>query len=64
MHKKNLREMAEKAAPLIAAAPDMLDLLLTAVTRVELANTEGDPILSAWLPGAKAVIARAKGGNL
>ena len=31
-----------------------------AVGRVELANAEGDPILSAWLPGARAALAKAQ----
>ena len=38
---------------------DLIDLLRFAVKRVELANEEGNPILSAWLPDAKAAIARA-----
>ena len=48
-------------ARLIAAAPELLDLLEGAALRVQLANQEGDPILSAWLPGALAAIAKAKG---
>ena len=47
--------------PLLAAAPDILDALRAAVARVELANREGNPILSAWLPGARAAIAKAEG---
>jgi hypothetical protein len=46
-------------ARLIAAAPDMLAALQVAVSRVELANAEGNPILSAWLSDARAAIARA-----
>ena len=38
---------------------DLLHQLHMAVVRVELANREGDPILSAWLPGARAAIAKA-----
>jgi hypothetical protein len=49
------------AARLIAAAPDLLDLLEAAVARVQLANEEGDSILSAWLPDALSAIANAKG---
>lgn len=49
-------------ARLIAAAPDLLDALKAAVLRVELANAEGDPILSAWLPDAWAAIAKAEKG--
>jgi len=48
-------------AHLIAAAPDLLASLEAAVARVELANAEGDPILSAWLPDAQAALRRAKG---
>ena len=51
----------EANAALIAAAPDLLDTLEAAIGRIEIANAEGDPILSAWLPDAKATVARAKG---
>ena len=44
------------------AAHDLLDVLKAAVCRVELANSEGNPILSAWLPDAKAAIAKVEGG--
>ena len=47
---------------LAQAAPDILALLKVAVLRVELANSEGDPILSAWLPDARDAIAAAEGG--
>ena len=40
---------------------ELLDVLRTAVRRVEIANAEGDPILSAWLPTARAAIANAEG---
>jgi len=46
-------------ARLIAAAPDLLDLLILAAQRVEVANEEGNPILSAWLTDANAAIAKA-----
>ena len=46
---------------LIAAAPDLLAALEQAVARLQIANEEGSPILSAWLPEARAAIARAKG---
>ena len=46
-------------ARLFAAASDMLAELGFAVKRIEIANTEGDPILSAWLPGARAAIKKA-----
>lgn len=39
---------------------DMILLLERAVRRVEMANEEGDRILSAWLPEAKALLALAK----
>lgn len=50
-------------ARLIASAPDLLDALQAAVARIEIANREGDPILSAWLPQARAAIARATAEN-
>lgn len=43
------------------AAPEMLEALKFAVARVRLANAEGNSILSAWLPGADAAIAKAEG---
>lgn len=46
---------------LASAAPDLLEELKTAVARVEIANAEGNPILSAWLPGARLAIAKAEG---
>ena len=52
---------SEANARLIAAAPDLLEALKFAAARIELANAEGDPILSAWLPDARAVIAKAEG---
>lgn len=52
---------AEANANLIAAAPDLLDLMRAAVARIELANAEGDAILSAWLIDARAAIAKATG---
>jgi len=48
-------------AALFAAAPDLLDVLQAAMARIELANAEGDPILSAWIPEARAAVARALG---
>jgi hypothetical protein len=48
-------------ARLIAAAPDLLDLLEAAVARVQIANEEGNPILSAWLPDALSTLRKAKG---
>ena len=48
-------------SPLQAAEPppDLLDLLILAAQRVEVANEEGNPILSAWLTDANAAIAKA-----
>jgi len=48
-------------ANLIASAPDLLDLLEAAVARVQLANEDGNPILSAWLPAALSTLLKAKG---
>ena len=48
-------------AHLISAAPDLLDLLEAAVARVQIANEEGNPILSAWLPDALSTLRKAKG---
>ena len=36
---------------------DLREILEFAIARVELANEEGDPILSAWLPQAKHAVA-------
>lgn len=41
-------------------AKDLLDELTTAVRRIEMANAEGNPILSAWLPDARAAIENAR----
>ena len=49
------------AARLIAAAPDLLDLFEAAVARVQIANEEGESILSAWLPDALSTLRKAKG---
>jgi hypothetical protein len=48
-------------AHLISAAPELLDLLEAAVARVQIANDEGNPILSAWLPDALSTLRKAKG---
>lgn len=45
------------AAHLERAAPEMFAALAAAVARVEIANAEGNPILSAWLPDARAALA-------
>jgi hypothetical protein len=58
--KSNLEPTEKDAAlRLMAAAPDLLAELQFAVSRVELANAKGNPILSAWLTDARAAIARA-----
>lgn len=43
------------------APAELLDSLKFAVARVRVANAEGDSILSAWLPGADAAIAKVEG---
>lgn len=35
---------------------DLLDLLNAAVARVQIANSEGNPILSAWVQDASATV--------
>lgn len=49
----------EGVRQLVESAPELLEELQIAVMRVELANKEGNPILSAWLQGARAAIAKA-----
>lgn len=56
-----LRNECEKTGSLIAAAPELLAALKEAAGRVEISNREGKNILSAWLPEAKATIAKAEG---
>ncbi len=53
--------MQVSADPLHETAPKLLEALKFAVARVRLANAEGNPILSAWLPAADATIANAEG---
>lgn len=50
------RKEFDAIRPLFAAAPTLLQLLSTAIARVEIANGEGDPILSAWLIDAKKAV--------
>lgn len=38
---------------------DLAERLHEAVVRVQLAGAEGDPILSAWFPGARAALTEA-----
>lgn len=54
-------QSALRSAPLYASAFDLLEILKSAVARIEIANEEGDRILSAWLPDARAAIAKAEG---
>lgn len=65
VHNEKFTEEANRAnRVLIKSAPDLLDSLKAAVARVEIANAEGNPILSAWLPDAKALIAHADGATV
>ncbi|HEY1171085.1 MAG TPA: hypothetical protein VGH19_06900 [Verrucomicrobiae bacterium] len=50
-------------ASMMAAAPLMYQRLKEAILRVELANQEGDQILSAWLKDARIALAEAEGGR-
>jgi hypothetical protein len=56
-------QSALRSAPLYASAFDLLEILKSAVARIEIANEEGDRILSAWLPDARAAIAKAEGNK-
>jgi hypothetical protein len=38
---------------------ELVDTMQAAIKRIEIANAEGNPILSAWLPDAQAAIANA-----
>lgn len=52
----------EQDADLYCQSGNMFRLLLDAIRRVEMANQDGDPILSAWLPDAVECIRKANGG--
>lgn len=43
----------------LTAMADLAERLHAAVIRVQLANAEGNPMLSAWLPAARAALAQA-----
>ena len=61
---RSLKEAQANARFIVTACnchDELLDSLCAAVARIELANQEGESILSAWLPDAKAAIAKAKG---
>jgi len=55
---QNIIERLQDAADLIA---ELLPVLEAAISRVQLANEEGNPILSAWLPDALSTLRKAKG---
>lgn len=59
------REHASQALAHIEQAEEAFDAmkeaLEQAIARIEVANQEGNPIMSAWLPDAKAALALAKG---
>ena len=55
--------MAAEIARLQDTVADMVLALRQAVLRVEMENSQGNPILSAWLPGARAAIAKAEGAT-
>jgi hypothetical protein len=57
----NYESEKQANAHLISAAPDLLDLLEAAVARVQIANEEGNPILSAWLPDSLSTLRKARG---
>lgn len=50
----------DEAARLRGIVADLCDVLDAAVARVDLANAEGDSILSAWLPTARAALDKAR----
>lgn len=50
-----------RALRMITKAPAMVRALREAVARVEVANAEGDAILSAWLPEARTLLAHIDG---
>lgn len=52
---------ADANARLIAAAPELLDMLERAVRRLEIAHANGDSIMREWIVDARAIIAKAKG---
>ena len=52
---------SEANARLIAAAPELLDVLKRAVRRLEIAHKNGDTIMSQWIFDARDAIAKATG---
>ena len=61
---ENLARLADSFPQEIAKLEDekavLLDILKAAAARIELANAEGDNILSAWLPDARAAITQTE----
>ena len=55
------RATALANARLIAAAPELLDLLNRAVRRLEIAHANGDTIMREWIVEARAAIAKVEG---
>lgn len=49
-----------RAEPHALLLRDALEALRLAVKRVEIANLEGTKIMSAWLPDARTILARAE----
>ena len=56
----NPNEIAANAR-LIAAAPELLEMLERAVGRLEVAHRNGDSIMKEWVIDARAAIAKATG---
>lgn len=54
--REEIAQATAQALRLRASHDNMLGALKAAVVRIELANHEGNPILSAWLPDARATI--------
>lgn len=50
----DMTEDLDAARRVIASERRLRELLAFAVARLEVANAEGNPILAAWLPDAKA----------
>ena len=58
-------EVCRRIANILAPGhADLRNSLRYAVARVEIANTEGDQILSAWLPETRAAITKATEGSV
>lgn len=55
------KEIAELIVRAVNSFDAMREALASAVARIELANVEGNPIMSAWLSDAKAALSLADG---